>query len=384
MVKSIGGALALVASFVTLLAPTAALAHAKWFADYDMVGQPRAIGSLLEDSDFAAMGMLAVAVTLLVTVIDRLLSRAPAVRERARTVGTWAEEHGPLLLRWGTALALASTAILFRDRPVFLTPELAADGTWVVALQLAAAAVLLQRSAAWYGALGIAVLYVFAVQRFGWLHLADYPIFVGLAIAVVLSGHPDRSVRKRWVDVLRVATGITFLWGGIEKFAYPQWSYPILAAHPELLMGFDAHFWMMAAGWIECAAAMAILLLRFGAQIAAALLFTVCVSAVPLFGAIDAIGHAPFLLALALVAITPKNRLVPRRWAANPAAHGAWGALLSTTCVATVLAGYVALHQAHADDMEARRRTPERPMASAPPATTQTVAVRASHGPSGH
>ena len=46
MVKSIGGALALVASLVTLLAPTAALAHAKWFADYDMVGQPRAIGSL--------------------------------------------------------------------------------------------------------------------------------------------------------------------------------------------------------------------------------------------------------------------------------------------------------------------------------------------------
>ena len=49
------------------------------------------------------------------------------------------------------------------------------------------------------------------------------------------------------------------MWASIEKWAYPEWSFPLLVEHPSMTLGFDPEFFMRAAGAIEFALAFALM-----------------------------------------------------------------------------------------------------------------------------
>jgi hypothetical protein len=49
------------------------------------------------------------------------------------------------------------------------------------------------------------------------------------------------------------------MWASIEKWAYPEWSYPLLTLHPGMTFGFTPQFYMQAAGVVEFALAFALL-----------------------------------------------------------------------------------------------------------------------------
>jgi hypothetical protein len=126
-----------------------------------------------------------------------------------------------------------------------------------------------------------------------------------------------------------------------------------------LLLGFSPTFWMMAAGWVECCAAFAILVFRIGAQAAALPLLTVALAAVPLFGPVDAVGHAPFLVALLILAATPRNRIAPAgQWAPRLAQHGTRVAALTLVAVISLFMLYVGMHGLrNTDGIEQARTT---------------------------
>ena len=68
----------------------------------------------------------------------------------------------------------------------------------------------------------------------------------------------DRRLQKdlfgaRPIDLLRWAAGITLMWASIEKWAYPEWSYPLFIEHPGMSLGFTPEFYMRAAGAVEFA-----------------------------------------------------------------------------------------------------------------------------------
>ena len=49
------------------------------------------------------------------------------------------------------------------------------------------------------------------------------------------------------------------MWASVEKWAYPEWSYPLFATHPDMAMGFDPAFFMRAAGVVEFAMSFALI-----------------------------------------------------------------------------------------------------------------------------
>jgi hypothetical protein len=163
-----------------------------------------------------------------------------------------------------------------------LTPELHATSAWVPTLQLAIAATLLRGSSAWVGALGIVVLYACAVQSYGWFHLLDYPVFLGIAAFVAI----DSLGRGRHGDtalaVLRASAAVTLMWGGAEKWLYPWWSFDVLDHQLLAARGsFSSSFFMAAAGWAEFCAAHALMFGRLGSQVAAWVLLVPFVAASP-------------------------------------------------------------------------------------------------------
>jgi len=105
----------------------------------------------------------------------------------------------------------------------------------------------------------------------------------------------------RPLDVLRYAAGITLMWASIEKWAYPEWSYPLFIQHPEMTLGFTADFFMRAAGAVEFALAFALMWTPLVRRVGAVMLAAMFVSAVLEFGKIDLIGHS--LIVVALVGI---------------------------------------------------------------------------------
>jgi len=179
-----------------------------------------------------------------------------------------------------------------------LTPELKTDSTLVGMLQLGIAAGMLSRRTMPLSALGIAVLYGIAIDQYGIFHLADYPVFLGFAAFLALTGLQKDLFGLRPIDVLRWAAGITLMWASIEKWAYPEWSYPLFVVHPTMSLGFSPEFYMRAAGAVEFALAFSLVWTPLVRRIGAIMLAAMFISAVLPFGKIDLIGHSLIIVAL--------------------------------------------------------------------------------------
>ena len=147
-------------------------------------------------------------------------------------------------------------------------------------------------------ALGIVLLFAIAIRQYGVFHLADYPVFLGVAVYLALTGLQRNFFGVRPIDVVRWTAGITLMWASIEKWAYPEWSFPLLIEHPTMTLGFDPEFFMRAAGAVEFALAFALMWTPLVRRVAAIMLAAMFVSAVFEFGKIDLIGHTLIVVVL--------------------------------------------------------------------------------------
>lgn len=311
-----------------VLLPQQASAHVKWFCAYDVAGQPRGLESVL-CTDFELLVAVALAALLLGCMLENTrLGEALLRALDSVTVGLRANSE--LLFR---AVVGGFFVSLWTLGGIILTPELKTSSTVVPWLQLAIAAGMLSRRTLPLSALGIAALFGLAVRDYGAFHLMDYPVFLGVAVYLVLTGLQRFPYGIRPLDIVRWTAAVTLMWASVEKWAYPQWSFPLFAIRPEMTMGFDGEFFMRAAGVVEFALAFALVLTPLARRIAAIVLAGVFIGAVAEFGRIDAIGHAP--IALAMLAIAADNARVGQcRWRPVYAGVG-FGA---------ALAGFLALY----------------------------------------
>ncbi|HEY0146834.1 MAG TPA: hypothetical protein VGB93_11955, partial [Methylovirgula sp.] len=133
---------------------------------------------------------------------------------------------------------------------VILTPELKTNVALIPWIQLALAAGLIWRETLIFTALGIVGLFAYAVYEYGIFHLLDYPIFLGIAAYLGLTGLKRDLFGMRPIDVVRYSAAITLMWASIEKWAYPEWTFPLFISHPAMSMGFDREFYMQSAGMV--------------------------------------------------------------------------------------------------------------------------------------
>jgi len=329
MRRHLSRCLPLAAGIATLF-PTTAQAHVKWFSPYDINDQPQQI-ELAFNTNF----LILIALSILLLLIGCTVESLPPGRALLRGINTLTkplEANADVLIRSGCGFFLVA---LWTLGGIILTPELKTGQPWIPWLQLAMAACLLWRRTLVLAGLGLIALYGIAVYFYGIFHLLDYPIFIGLALYFITLEHfpaevvPGSAKKMRQnkdleprsdslgsecalgsqitvfgfraVDALRASVAITLMWASVEKWAYPQWSYPIIESNPALTMGFSREFYMQAAGLVEYALSFAILLGPLVRRTAAAILLGIFISAIGPFGKIDAIGHAPIIAVLAVV-----------------------------------------------------------------------------------
>jgi hypothetical protein len=268
-------------------------AHVKWFCAYNVAGQPDGLENVL-CLDFEFLTGL----SILALMTGSLLEGTPvgmAILQALDRATALIRNNLEIIFRCSVAFFFIA---VWGVGGVLLTPELKTSSTLIGVIQLGIAAGMVSRRTMPLSALGIFALYAVAIWNYGVFHLADYPVFLGVAAYLALTGLQKDFFGARPIDVLRWAAGITLMWASIEKWAYPEWSYPLFVEHPELSMGFTPDFFMRAAGAVEFALAFALIWTPLVRRVGAAMLAVMFISAVIQFGKIDLIGHTLIVVAL--------------------------------------------------------------------------------------
>ncbi|HJS83928.1 MAG TPA: hypothetical protein VJ779_00520 [Acetobacteraceae bacterium] len=293
---------------LSLTALRPANAHVKWFCAFDVAGQPRGLENVL-CPDFERLTGLALAVLLVGCVLERTPAGTALLRALDRVTGGLRASTEVLLRATCGAFFVALWAI----GGILLTPELKTASSFVPWFQLAIAAGLIWRRTLPLSAIGIVVLFGLAVRDYGVFHLMDYPIFLGVAAYLALTGLGRTLFGARPLDIARWAAGITLMWASIEKWAYPEWTFPLFITHPTMSMGFDVQFFMRAAGVVEFTLAFALMWTPLVRRSAAIILTGMFVSAVVEFGKLDAIGHSGIIAVLLAIAADNVGAVKARR-----------------------------------------------------------------------
>jgi hypothetical protein len=292
----------LLALAAALVCPTAGEAHVKWFCAYDTTIPPVALQDVLTPA-FVFVAAWFATLMFLAYLVDQQINRHGWLKPIERCL----LQCVPLIPRAVRIAVCIFFLVLWIGGNTILTPELKTTSVWVPWLQLAIAASTLWRRTLIFAAAGITVLYVYAVRMYGAFHMMDYPIFLGLAIYLGLDAFTYAPFAKLKLPALYFNVTLTMMWGAVEKFAYPYWTFPLLADHRALTLGIPFDKFMIIAGFVEFSLAFFMLTGTALLRLSCLALLTLMASAIPEFGKIDAIGHFLILVTLAVMIIAGQS-----------------------------------------------------------------------------
>jgi len=317
-----------------LLLPGRAEAHVKWFCAYDTSVPPLPIRQVFTPT-FVAIALLFSALMFTAYVIDRALNTS-----------TWSQRIDDRLFRSvadTNSIIRVAVGILFLllwdSGSTILTPELKTTSSLVPWVQIAIAASMLFHSTAKFGAVGIMALYLYAVEEYGAFHMMDYPVFPAIAVYLALTGVESPHLRALQLPVLYAGIAATMMWGAIEKFAYPSWTFPLLAAHQELTVGLGFEQFMYVAAFVEFSLAFFMVTGTALLRLACGALLLLLLSAVPEFGKIDAVGHLLIIAGL-ITMIIAGHRSIQMPAALSRAGALTQAGILTSSYLATIVAAF--------------------------------------------
>lgn len=224
---------------------------------------------------------------------------------KQKKISAFADRWAVLLLRFGIFIYFISISIYYWKHPILLTPEVRTNNQWIPCLQAFIAVTALFRKTSGLSAVAATWLFAASVHSVGIFHMLDYVFFLGVIAFLCLNGSPKTEKYLKSLCFLRLSMSLSLMWAGVEKWAYPSWTIYLLEGDLSLvLMGFNPEFFAVMAGFVEFALAFLLLFGRLSSQIASAVLLLVMLSAIPMVGVVDAIGHSLILVILVVLSAT--------------------------------------------------------------------------------
>jgi hypothetical protein len=308
MKPHIGKALAAIiaAAPLALVLATPAQAHVKWFAPYIVGAAPQPITETLANGWF----WLAIGLVLFFFVATRVVERTPAGE---LVLKGFDKVSNPLWLRLDDFVRCVVGAFfvaIFAVGGVYLTPDLQTPAEWVSWLQLLIAFGVFSRRTQVFSAAGIILLWVLALRDYDIFHLLDY-LALGVAVAgyLVLEASSNPEWRKHRFEMLRWGVAIALMWSSLEKFAYPEWFYPLVIEKPFLTFGMPRDVFIPMAGVAEFTMGFGLLWTPLIRRLSAVTLFIIFNAAVYPFGRIDLVGHALIMAIIVAIFADPTREM---------------------------------------------------------------------------
>jgi hypothetical protein len=340
-----------------------AQAHVKWFAPYIVNAEPQSVGITLADGWF----WLGIVLVMFFLVMTRLVEQT---QFGSRVMDTMDRLTDPLWRRLDDFIRTVIGAFfvaIFAVGGVYLTPDLKTSSEWVSWSQLVIAAGVFSRRTMPFSAAGIIGLWLLALRDYDLFHLLDYlALGVGVAAYLILAASDEENWRKHRFEVLRWAVAIALMWSSLEKFAYPDWFYPLVEERPFLTFGLPRDAFIPMAGVAEFTLGFGLLATPLMRRLSALGLLLIFTSAVYPFGRIDLIGHALIMMIIVAIAVDQTRDLhfldvIRRKAALLPASLAGflvifvvsyWGFHAAIYGVGTAKSGTTAPLSTHTQDPE--------------------------------
>ena len=277
-------------------------AHVKWFAPYIVDAAPQPIIATLTNQWFWTGIGLVLAFFLAALAVERMaLGRAVQAGLDRISAPLWSRSDD--FMRSSIA---AFFVAIFAVGGIYLTPDLKTDSELISWAQLLISACVFSRRTMPVAAAGIITLWVVALREYDFFHLLDYlALGVGVAAYLVMASSNDEKWRARRFLALRWGIAIALMWSSLEKFAYPNWFYPLVEEKPFLTFGMPRDVFIPMAGVSEFTLGFGLLWTPLVRRLSAVSLLAIFFTAVYPFGRIDLVGHALIMAALFLVAADP-------------------------------------------------------------------------------
>jgi hypothetical protein len=277
-------------------------AHVKWFAPYIVGASPRPLATTLTDPFF----WLGIALVLVFFLAARLAE--PTRFGSALSLGM-TRIGAPLDARLDDFLRAAIAAFfiaIFSVGGIYLTPDLKTDSPVIPWVQLVIALCLFFRSTMPVAAICVVGLWLTALRDYELFHLLDY-LALGLGVAgyMWLAAARNPVLHRARFEVLRWGVAIALMWSSLEKFAYPDWFYPLVVEKPFLTFGLPRDAFIPMAGVAEFTLGFGLLSTPMIRRLSALALLVIFNAAVYPFGRIDLIGHGLIMAALVAIAVHP-------------------------------------------------------------------------------
>jgi hypothetical protein len=289
---------------LTLITP--AEAHVKWFAPYIVKASPQSVTTTLVDPWF----WTGIALVMLFLVLTRVVEKSAFGENLMSTMDRATDPLWNRLDDFIRCVIAAFFVAIFAVGGVYLTPDLKTPAEWVSWVQLLIAAGIFSKRTMPLSAAGIIGLWLLALRDYELFHLFDYlALGVGVAAYLVLAASSNVSWRSHRFEVLRWAVAIALMWSSLEKFAYPDWFYPLVEERPFLTFGMARDAFIPMAGVAEFTLGFGLLATPLVRRLSALGLLVIFTAAVYPFGRIDMIGHALIMMIIVAIAVDHTREL---------------------------------------------------------------------------
>jgi len=264
--------------------PTLASAHVKWFSQFTFSDKPLSLQEILTPPFWALM-LLSIIVIGFLTFINNALAQNNKLKDLVK----WIESYKGYSFVIMRASAAAVLLLSFQSGSLFV-PELEVASEAIGWISFFAAVLLLFPKTVIFSGISIIFLYLYGLSQFGWFHMLDYLLFLGVGYYLIVGCSKEVKVKETGLIVLYSTVGFSLCWVAMEKILYPQWSLYIFEQNPQLALGLDTQFFLLAAAFVEfCLGYLMIICLL---QRPFAIVITVVFFATTLvFGKIEVIGH---------------------------------------------------------------------------------------------
>jgi hypothetical protein len=281
-----------------------AYAHVKWFAPYIVGAAPQPVTHTLTDGWF----WLGIGLVVMLFTAARGLERSPYGDTALDALDRLTQPLWGRLDDYIRAIVAAFFVAIFSVGGIYLTPDLRTPAEWVSWMQLVIAAMIFWRRAMPLAGFGIIALWLLALREYDLFHMFDYlALGIGVALYLILAASHRENWRVHRFEVLRWGLAIALMWSSLEKFAYPEWFYPLVDEKPFITLGLPRDAFIPMAGVAEFTMGFGLIWTPLIRRLSAVALFIIFTVAVWPFGRVEIIGHG-LIMAIVLAVAADRSR----------------------------------------------------------------------------
>ena len=263
--------------------PHMAQAHVKWFSDYNFIHTPLEFAQLFSPTFWGLFALSLISLPLLVYT-DKLGEKS-LVYQRINGFFDRYSDNSTLVMR----IAMAAVLVMSWQGDSMIAPEIPATATWGW-LQLLFALLLLFKETSVITGAGMLIIYVMGIYNHGFFHMLDYVVYPAVGLFLIVTQSKNSKIKNLDLPILYSGLGFSLCWVSFEKLIYPFWGLEVLSQAPQLTMGLNHEFFLMACAFIEFTLGYLLIICLLHRPLAA-IITLVFFTTTMFFGKTEVVGH---------------------------------------------------------------------------------------------